>query len=280
VTVACCIPGSGIGVLAVAPPRWAVVAAAALAGLAIGSFLNVVVYRVPRHLSVVRPPSFCPSCRTPVRPADNVPVLSWLVLGGRCRACGEPISMRYPLVETTTGLLFALVALAVGSHWAVAGLCVAAATVFASTAVELDGLRPPPAVALVGSALTIALLVGAATADHGWGRLGGAGGGTLLALLVAVAASRWSPRTEEARLRGMGWPLVPAGIVLGWCGPVGASAGIGTLGVLLMVLPAARRPRPEAQPGGVRAAGVASAAALACVVAVIVALGVGTSLWH
>ncbi|KQO63644.1 prepilin peptidase [Curtobacterium sp. Leaf261] len=80
-------------------------------GLLIGSFLNVVVYRVPAGMSVVAPASACPRCGKAIRGFDNVPVLSWLVLGGKCRDCREPISVRYPLVELATGLLFVVVAL-------------------------------------------------------------------------------------------------------------------------------------------------------------------------
>ncbi|VXB84821.1 A24 family peptidase [Frigoribacterium sp. 9N] len=79
-------------------------------GLAIGSFLNVVVYRVPAGLSVARPASACPGCSTPIRRRDNVPVVSWLALGGKCRDCRTSISARYPIVELATGLFFVLVA--------------------------------------------------------------------------------------------------------------------------------------------------------------------------
>ena len=65
-------------------------------GLLIGSFLNVVAYRLPRRESLVAPGSHCPSCDAPVKPWDNIPVLSWLLLGGRCRGCHEPIAGRYP----------------------------------------------------------------------------------------------------------------------------------------------------------------------------------------
>lgn len=75
-------------------------------GAAVGSFLNVVVYRLPQGLSLVRPKSRCPACGTSIRAGDNVPVLGWLRLRGRCRACGSRISPRYPLVEATTALLF------------------------------------------------------------------------------------------------------------------------------------------------------------------------------
>ncbi len=78
-------------------------------GLLIGSFVNVVVYRVPAGISVVSPRSACPRCGSPVRSFDNIPVLSWLVLGGRCRDCREPIAARYPLVESAVGLAFGLV---------------------------------------------------------------------------------------------------------------------------------------------------------------------------
>ena len=90
------------------------VAAAGLLGALIGSFLNVVAYRLPRGESLVTPASHCTGCGEPVRPYDNVPVLSWLLLRGKCRGCGERISARYPLIELMTALAFAAVALARG----------------------------------------------------------------------------------------------------------------------------------------------------------------------
>jgi leader peptidase (prepilin peptidase)/N-methyltransferase len=84
--------------------------AAAAFGLIIGSFLNVVAYRLPRGESLATPGSHCPSCDAPVRLYDNIPVLSWLLLRGRCRDCAQPIGSRYPLVEALTAALFAAVA--------------------------------------------------------------------------------------------------------------------------------------------------------------------------
>jgi len=84
------------------------------AGLVIGSFLNVVVWRLPRGESLVAPGSHCPGCAAPVRPYDNVPVVSWLLLKGRCRDCGTGIAARYPLVETATGILWIAV---VAAKW-------------------------------------------------------------------------------------------------------------------------------------------------------------------
>jgi leader peptidase (prepilin peptidase)/N-methyltransferase len=86
--------------------------AALLGGLIIGSFLNVVAWRLPRGESLSHPGSHCPGCDAPIKPYDNIPVVSWLVLRGRCRTCGEPISPRYPLVEAATGLLWGAVVLA------------------------------------------------------------------------------------------------------------------------------------------------------------------------
>ena len=85
-----------------------------LLGLLIGSFLNVVIYRLPRGESLNRPASRCPSCGAPVKPYDNIPVLSWLILRGRCRSCGARISVRYPLVEALTAAAFVGAALARG----------------------------------------------------------------------------------------------------------------------------------------------------------------------
>ena len=90
---------------------------AAAVGLLVGSFLNVVIYRVPKGLSIVQPGSACPGCGTDIRPADNIPVVSYLLLRGRCRTCGERISPEYPVVELLTALLFVGAALVMPSAW-------------------------------------------------------------------------------------------------------------------------------------------------------------------
>jgi leader peptidase (prepilin peptidase)/N-methyltransferase len=89
---------------------------AGVLGLMLGSFLNVVAYRLPRGESLATPASHCPGCDTPIKPYDNVPVLSWLLLRGRCRSCGEPIAWRYPLVELATAVLLALTVVVVGAN--------------------------------------------------------------------------------------------------------------------------------------------------------------------
>ena len=92
---------------------------AGVLGAVFGSFLNVVAYRLPRHESLIKPASHCPRCGTPVKPYDNIPILSWLLLRGHCRSCGEPISARYPLIEALTA---ALCAGAVVAHHSAAGI--------------------------------------------------------------------------------------------------------------------------------------------------------------
>src|SRR5215208_3111751 len=90
------------------------IAAATVLGALIGSFLNVVIHRLPQGESLVTPGSHCPACDAPVRAFDNVPVVSWLLLRGRCRSCGVSISPRYPAVEALTAVSFAAVVAARG----------------------------------------------------------------------------------------------------------------------------------------------------------------------
>ena len=87
-----------------------IVIVAAVFGALVGSFLNVVLWRVPRGESIIRPGSHCPTCNTPLRPIELVPVLSWIGLRGRCRTCGARVSVRYPLVELGVATVFAVVA--------------------------------------------------------------------------------------------------------------------------------------------------------------------------
>jgi leader peptidase (prepilin peptidase)/N-methyltransferase len=88
----------------------AVVCIAGAFGLAVGSFLNVVLYRVPRGESLTNPPSRCPLCGNQIRWRENIPVASWILLRGKCRTCGSPISVRYPLIEAATALVFVTIA--------------------------------------------------------------------------------------------------------------------------------------------------------------------------
>ena len=124
-------------------------------GLVVGSFLNVVIHRLPRDESIVHPGSHCPGCGAPVRWWDNIPLLSYLWLRGRCRGCKAPISPRYPLVELLTGLLFAAVALRFGPvPMAVVG-CAFAAALVATAAIDFDHQIIPDEISLGGLAVAL-----------------------------------------------------------------------------------------------------------------------------
>jgi leader peptidase (prepilin peptidase)/N-methyltransferase len=111
---------------------------AALIGACAGSFLNVVIWRVPRGESIVSPPSHCPRCDERIKARDNIPIVSWLLLRGRCRSCGEPISARYPLVEALVAVLFAAITAVNGVDWDLAWQLPLAATLVAVAAIDLD----------------------------------------------------------------------------------------------------------------------------------------------
>jgi leader peptidase (prepilin peptidase)/N-methyltransferase len=219
--------------------------AAAVLGLLVGSFLNVVVHRVPLGLSLVTPGSACPSCEHPVRAYDNIPVLSWLVLRGRCRDCGAPIARRYPLVELGTGIMF--VAVAARTGWAPylgAALAMAAAGV-ALALIDLEHRRLPFAVTGYTAACVTAFLA----ADVLVNGAGPVLGGVLSAgVWLLVYGGLWLLTAG----RGMGLgdvALAPLlGLVLGWTGwgpgLVGLLAGFvlgAVVGLVLLTTGAAGR---------------------------------------
>ena len=136
-------------------PLTLMVAIAAIVGCAIGSFLNVVIHRVPREESIVFPNSRCPQCGAAIRPYDNVPVLSYLILGGRCRACRAPISARYPAVEALTGLLFALTFAHDGLTLALPFDLVFVAALVALIFIDAEHMILPDVITLPGLALAL-----------------------------------------------------------------------------------------------------------------------------
>ncbi|CAN5425174.1 A24 family peptidase [soil metagenome] len=184
-----------------------------LAGAIVGSFLNVVIYRVPAGMSVVSPGSSCPNCGAPIRARDNVPVVSWLALRARCRVCRAHIPIRYPLVELATAALFAAsVARFEPSAYLAAVLVMVAAGV-ALFMIDLEHRRLPFAITKVAAAgVAVALAIAAATgdADHVPRALLSAG------LWVGVYGGIWLVTSG----RGMGLgdvALAPLlGVVLGW----------------------------------------------------------------
>jgi len=137
----------------------AAIVLAALGGLIVGSFLNVVAYRLPRGESVVFPASHCPSCDTQIKPYDNVPVLSWLWLRGRCRTCHKSISARYPIVEAVTAALLVAVVLDKGADsdaWLGIAFVILLVPV---TLIDLDHRIIPNTLMLVGTVVSVALVL-------------------------------------------------------------------------------------------------------------------------
>ena len=126
-------------------------------GAIIGSFLNVVVYRLPEGKSLVRPGSSCPKCNTPIRWYDNVPIISWLILGAKCRNCSSPISWQYPAVEALTGALFLLIFWRFGLTVATPVYMVLAASLVVVTFIDLTHWIIPNEISLPGILVGIGL---------------------------------------------------------------------------------------------------------------------------
>lgn len=182
-------------------------------GLAVGSFLNVVIYRVPRRESVVSPRSRCPGCGNTLSAVDNIPVVSWVALKGRCRSCAEPIAKRYPVVELVTAVLFALTAARLGADAALPAFLVGVAGLVAVSAVDLELFIVPNRILYPTLFVAAPLLVGAAALDGDWDRvktaaIGGALGWGLLLVIHLVSPAGMG--FGDVRLAGL------IGMLLGW----------------------------------------------------------------
>jgi leader peptidase (prepilin peptidase)/N-methyltransferase len=221
---------------------------AGVLGLLVGSFLNVVVHRVPRGESVVRPRSRCPGCGAEIRPRDNVPVLSWLVLRGRCRDCGERISVRYPLVELGTAAVFVVLTLRIGAEPELVAFLYLGAIGVALALIDIDVKRLPNVIVLPSYLVAGVLLTGAAAVSGQWGDLLRAAGGMaalyglyfLLALVYPAGMG-----FGDVKLAGV------LGLYLGWLGWAEVIAG-GFLGFLFgglggLLLMAVRRAGRKSQ---------------------------------
>lgn len=192
---------------------------AGIVGLMVGSFENVVIYRLPRHLSLAHPGSRCPACETPIRPWDNIPVVSWLILRGRCRSCGARISPRYPLVEAATALLAVGIVLVKGADrdvWlplTLMVLLVPIAFIDAELQIIPNRLTYPGCLA--------AIVIGALVDPSGLPEQLIAGGAAGLFLLIALIAYP----------AGMGMGDVKMALMLGLF--LGRSVAVAMLGALL-----------------------------------------------
>jgi leader peptidase (prepilin peptidase)/N-methyltransferase len=215
---------------------------AAFFGLILGSFVNVVAYRIPAGLSVISPPSACPACSHPIRARDNVPVLSWVLLRGRCRDCGARISIRYPIVEIATAALFAAAVLVIGIEPELPAYLWFVGVSLALVLTDIDVHRLPNRIlypsTVVGAALLFAGAVAAGELARFWRAL--AGGGFYFALFLILAlAARGGFGLGDVKLAfflglflaHQSWDVLGAGIAL----------GIGVGGAWATVLLIARR---------------------------------------
>jgi leader peptidase (prepilin peptidase)/N-methyltransferase len=226
-------------------PLAAVALLTGMLGLFVGSFLNVVVYRVPRQESVVRPRSRCTGCQTQLAWYENVPVASWVALRGHCRTCEAPVSVRYPVVELLTAAVFALMGWRFGLSWELPAYLYLAGAGIALAAIDLDTMRLPDVIVLPSYGVGGGLLGLASLLEHDLGSAVRMVGGAA-ALWVFYAVIRL------VKPSGMGWGDVKLSGVLGgylaWLSwgalAVGGFAAFligGLAGVALMLLGRAGR---------------------------------------
>jgi leader peptidase (prepilin peptidase)/N-methyltransferase len=192
-------------------------------GLLLGSFANVVIVRVPEGRSLVKPSSRCPSCRAPITPRDNIPVLSWLLLRGRCRACGVRVASRYPLVELATGITFAAVYAQVGLSWALPAFLLYTWTLIVVAVIDARTRRIPNRLTYpLTPALLVLFVVGALLEGDPSAALRALLGGLVAfgVLLVLALISPGGMGMGDVKLAGfigiglgyLGWPQVALGL--------------------------------------------------------------------
>ncbi len=205
-------------------------------GLAVGSFLNVVIHRVPAKESVVRPRSRCPQCGTELAARDNIPVASWILLRGKCRTCGTSISARYPLVELATGALFAAAGARFADSWALPAYLLLFASLIAISVIDLEHYIIPNHIVYPTLFAGAVLLAAAALAEGDPNRIRDAAIGGAAAWFALLVVHFIQPRGMgfgDVRLSAvlgmyLGWidlELVLLGMLLGFL--LGAVVGLG-----------------------------------------------------
>lgn len=197
------------------PPSFVLTIYAAVVGLMVGSYLNVVIYRLPRGISTVLPRSRCPRCGSPIGAADNLPVLSYLLLRGRCRACGALISPVYPLVEMATAALFAACLRRFGLTAAAPAAALFCCLMIVLAAIDVEHLILPDRITLPGIVVGLAL-----QSWLPWGGLRSAAAGVVVGggVLLAVWGTWYLVRREEGMGLGDVKMLALIGAFLGWKG--------------------------------------------------------------
>jgi leader peptidase (prepilin peptidase)/N-methyltransferase len=207
---------------------------AGVLGAIFGSFFNVVSYRLPRRESLVAPASHCVKCDAPIKPYDNIPVLSWLLLRGRCRSCQAPISMRYPLIEATSaGLCVAVVLGKESAAGIVLGLALVALLMPAAS-IDLEHRRIPNAITLPGCLLAIGLGFALDASGEPARLLAGLGaGGALLAVALISPRGMGMGDVKLATMIGLflGKAVIPAVLVALLAGTIVGAVVIARVGV-------------------------------------------------
>lgn len=245
-------------------PSWYLAVAAFVAGSGFGSFATVAIHRIPLGRSVVRPRSACPQCGTPIAAFDNVPLISYLLLRGRCRHCRAPIPLRYPAVELATGAVWVLVLRRIGLAADLPAFLAFGTALVILSAIDLEHRRLPNRVLGPAALLAVLVLSAAAALTRDWRPLLGAAAGALAYGLPILAIGLAVPS-------GMGGGDVKLagylGLHLGWLGLghvlVGALSGFllgGVAGVVLLAT--GRKGRKDPIPfGPFMAAGALAAVA-------------------
>jgi leader peptidase (prepilin peptidase)/N-methyltransferase len=174
---------------------------AGVIGAIFGSFLNVVIHRMPRHESVVSPASHCPACDMPVKPYDNIPILSWLMLRGHCRGCGASISVRYPAVEALTAALCAGAVLINHSAASIALSVVLILVVVPAALIDLEHRIIPNRITAFGAVLALAIGLALDPAGEPERLIAGAAAGGFL--LIAALAYPGGMGMGDVKLAGV-----------------------------------------------------------------------------
>jgi len=211
-------------------PVLAVAAMFLVVGLAVGSFLNVCIYRIPRGCSIVRPRSHCPACGRTLAWFDLIPVVSFIALRGRCRSCGAAISPRYPAVELLTGAFFAWCSLAAATPVLAAKTALLAAFLIAVAFIDLDHQIIPDGILIWLAAVGVAADLAAGDVSL-LDALGGAmvGGGLLLAVALVSRGGMGGGDIKFAAALGiwLGWKVLLAALLLAFV--LGGAAGVALL---------------------------------------------------
>lgn len=196
----------------------------AVFGLVIGSFLNVVIVRIPSGESVVRPPSRCPQCEAAIAPRDNIPVLSWLLLRGRCRSCGQEVPAGYPLVELGNAVLWVLAGLRFGASWELVPFALFFSTLLALSVIDLELYILPNKITYPSVLISVPVLVAVSyltTDKPGAAILGAIIGGVGYALFLGVTLIAYELIVHKEGM-GMGDVKLAAllGLWVGWIHPI------------------------------------------------------------